>query len=235
MPDHDREAGRRQLIYGRAKGKRLSARQQHLMDALLPGLGVPLSADAAGVLDPVTLFDDVDEVRLEVGFGGGEHLAAQAKSNPRTGFIGCEPFINGVAKALVAVEEGKLPNVRLHHGDARDVLDALADDTLAAVYVLYPDPWPKAKHNKRRFIGPDTLAALARVIRPGGLLRVASDIPAYVRWTLVEIARNGAFEWTAGRPADWRNAPEGWPGTRYEAKAIREGRTPCYLDFRRRP
>ena len=228
---HDLEtaAARRQLIYGRAKGKPLSARQQALMETLLPRVAVPLDR---APLDPRTLFADAHEVHLEVGFGGGEHLIARARAAPDTGFIGCEPFINGVAKALAGIAEAGLDNVRLHHGDARDVLDALPDAALAAVDVLYPDPWPKARHHKRRFIGPDTLTALARTIRPGGRLRVVSDIPDYIRWTLVEIARDGSFAWTARQPADWRTPPPGWPGTRYEAKAIREGRAPCYLEFR---
>jgi len=222
---------RRPLIYGRAKGKALSQRQQDLFAELLPRVAFPVD----GKIDPHTVFPDAKAIHLEVGFGGGEHLAARAAAHPGTGFIGCEPFINGVAKALAAVEEGPLENVRLHHGDARDVLDALTDASLDCVYVLYPDPWPKTRHNKRRFVGPDTLASLGRVIRPGGLLRVASDIPDYIRWTLIETRKDGHFEWTARTKADWEAPPEGWPGTRYEAKAIREGRTPCYLDFVRAP
>ena len=229
-------APRRQLVYGRAKGKPLSARQQRLMETVLPRLRVPLE-DAR--FDPAALFggspeDMPRDVELEVGFGGGEHLLARAAACPEVGFIGCEPFVNGVAKAVAGIEEGGLSTIRLHHGDARDVLERLDDASLEAVHVLYPDPWPKARHHKRRFIGPDTLAVLARVVRPGGLLRVASDIPGYIRWTLIEVARDGRFAWTAERPADWRLPPPGWPGTRYEAKAIRAGRIPCYLDFRRR-
>jgi tRNA (guanine-N7-)-methyltransferase len=222
---------RRPLIYGRAKGKALSPRQQQLFDDLLPRVAFPI----AGKHDPHTVFPGADEVHLEVGFGGGEHLIARAQAAPATGFIGCEPFINGVVKALTGIEEHDLGNVRLHHGDARDALDALADASLDCVDVLYPDPWPKSRHNKRRFIGPDTLASLARAIRPGGTLRIASDIPDYIRWTLVEIRKDGHFQWTAGSKADWKTPPQGWPGTRYEAKAIREGRTPCYLEFIRRP
>lgn len=221
---------RRPLIYGRAKGKALSPRQQALFANLLPKVAFPTGAP----IDPHTVLPALSQIYLEVGFGGGEHLAAQAAGNPDTGFIGCEPFINGVAKALAAIEEHPLTNVRLHHGDARDVLDALTPASLDGAYVLYPDPWPKARHNKRRFIGPDTLSALARVIKPGGLLRVASDIPDYIRWTLVEIRKDGHFEWTATSKADWETPPKDWPGTRYEAKAIREGRTPCYLDFSRK-
>jgi tRNA (guanine-N7-)-methyltransferase len=223
---------RRPLIYGRAKGKALSRRQQQLFETLLPQVAFPLRTSASDpAIDPHTVFPELDAIHLEVGFGGGEHLVARARANPRKGFIGCEPFMNGVAKVLAAIDEEDLPNIRVHHGDARDVIDSLTDASLDRAYVLYPDPWPKARHNKRRFIGPDTLASLARVIRPGGILEVASDIPDYIRWTLAETRRDGHFLWTANSKAEWETAPQDWPGTRYEAKAIREGRTPCYLEF----
>lgn len=228
--DEGRPFTRRPLIYGRAKGKALSPRQQKLFADLLPRIAVPTDKP----LDPYTLFSDVKEVHLEIGFGGGEHLIARAAQNPGTGFIGCEPFLNGVAKTLAAIEEQSLSNVCLHHGDARDVLDALEPETLDRVYLLYPDPWPKSRQNKRRFVGGDTLTSLARVIKPGQILQVASDIPDYIQWTLREIAENGQFTQTAQSLADHDTPPPGWPGTRYEAKAIREGRTPCYLEFERR-
>ncbi len=224
---------RRPLIYGRAKGKALSPRQQSLFADLLPRVAVPVEGVAAGSLDPQSLFGRVLKIHLEVGFGGGEHLAARAAAAPETGFIGCEPFINGVAKALTGIEEGPLDNIRLHHGDARDVLDVLKSASLDLVYILYPDPWPKTRHNKRRFIGPDTLTLLARVIRPGGILRIASDIPDYIKWTDAEIAGNAQFTCLTPDAASRAIPPEGWPGTRYEAKAIREGRTPAYLEFER--
>ncbi len=234
MADKDKSEGRpftrRPLIYGRAKGKALSPRQQKLFAEVLPRIAVPTDAS----LDPYTLFSEVREVHVEIGFGGGEHLCARAAEHPEIGFIGCEPFLNGVAKTLAAVEEQKLHNVRVHHGDARDVLDALKPATLDRVYLLYPDPWPKARQNKRRFVGGDTLQSLARVIRPGKILEVASDIPDYIDWTLREIAEDGHFVETPESQASRDTPPAGWPGTRYEAKAIREGRTPCYLEFERR-
>ncbi len=200
------------------------------MAQALPLLALPVQ----GPLDPGSLFSrPLDAFVLEVGFGSGEHLAARAHRRPALGFLGCEPFINGVAALLTRIEEEKHANIRLHHGDARDVLERLPDGALAEIHVLYPDPWPKKRHWKRRFIGPETLPNLARTLKPGGLLRVASDIPGYIRWTLLQVMRQGGFSWTAERPTDWRTPPADWPGTRYEAKALREGRVPTYLDFRR--
>ncbi|MEQ8746462.1 tRNA (guanosine(46)-N7)-methyltransferase TrmB [Pyruvatibacter sp.] len=232
MAETDKKQGlpftRRPLIYGRAKGKALSPRQQKLFAGVLPRVAVPQTKP----LDPYTVFSCVCAVHLEIGFGGGEHLIARARQNPDTGFIGCEPFLNGVAKTLAAIEEHDVGNVRLHHGDARDVLDRLETASLDRVYLLYPDPWPKTRQNKRRFVGADTLESLARVIRPGGILEIASDIPDYIVWTLREIAADGHFTECAGN--DRATPPDAWPGTRYEAKALREGRTPCYLEFARR-
>jgi tRNA (guanine-N7-)-methyltransferase len=200
------------------------------MEGLLPALALP----AAGPLDPEALFGALPKgLALEVGFGGGEHLAAQAASQPDWGFLGCEPFVNGMAQALVRIETEGLANIRLHPGDARDVLERLPPASLDAVYVLFPDPWPKKRHWKRRFVGPDTVPLLAHVLKPGGALRVASDISDYVRWTLVHLMPAGFFDWQAEAPADWRLRPAAWPGTRYEAKAIRQGRCPAYLEFRR--
>ena len=225
-----RSEGRR-LLYGRRKGHGLSARQQGLIDNLLPRLAIP----ETGPLSPVALFASPRQgFALEVGFGGGEHLAAQAAAHAAWGFIGCEPFVNGMAQLLTRIEAGPLSNIRLHPGDARDVLERLPEAALDAVYVLFPDPWPKTRHWKRRFIGPDTVPLLARALKPGGLLRVASDIPDYVRWALIHLVPSGHFDWQAEAPADWRVRPADWPGTRYEAKALRAGRVPSYLEFRRR-
>jgi len=200
------------------------------MDEVLPRLAVPVSLP----LDPACLFaPDVTDYALEVGFGGGEHLRALAKAHPTRGFIGCEPFVNGMAQMVAHIEDEGIANIRLHHGDAREVLSVLPDGALCAAYVLFPDPWPKKRHWKRRFIGPDTLPELARVLKAGATLRVASDIEDYVRWSLIHIVPCGDFEWTATRPADWRIRPVDWPATRYEAKALREGRTPAYLQFAR--
>lgn len=221
---------RRRLLYGRRQGHRLSARQQGLLDDLLPRLAIPRD----GPLDPASLFTSQPKaLAFEVGFGGGEHLVAQASVHPDWGFFGCEPFVNGMAQALAHIDDSGLGNIRLHAGDARDVLERLPPASLDAVYVLFPDPWPKTRHWKRRFIGPDTVPELARVLKPGGLLRVASDISDYVRWTLIHLAPSELFEWRAEGPSDWRVRPADWPGTRYEAKALRQGRTPSYLAFRR--
>ena len=219
-------------FYGRRKGHKLKARQAALFDTLLPRLALDLSSPPPA--DLRTLFSNVDEVRLESGFGGGEHLIAEAECHPRTGFIGIEPFVNGMAKALAAIDDRKLANIRLHHGDATDILAWLPAGSLARADLLYPDPWPKRRHWKRRFVQDKSVAALARIVQPGGEFRFASDIPDYAAWTLVRLNRSPDFEWTAERADDWRKPWPGFTGTRYEAKAKREGRVPCYLIFRRR-
>ena len=201
------------------------------MESLLPRIAVP--DPSAGKLDPLALIPDTDETWLEVGFGGGEHLAWQAAQNPRVGVIGAEPFINGVAKLLVHVDEQGLENVRIHFGDARPLMEALPDASLSRIFVLHPDPWPKKRHYKRRMISPWFFEESARLLKSGGELRVASDIEDYVRWTLMHAQNAKDFEWTAMRADDWRVRPDDWPQTRYEAKSLREGRTPAYLVFRR--
>ena len=202
-----------------------------LLDILLPKLAVDLSAhpETLNALFP----DAVEEVRLEVGFGSGEHMIAEAKSNPQVGFIGVEPFVNGMAKALAAIAASCASNVRLHHGDATDVLAWLPPASLARVDLLYPDPWPKRRHWKRRFVQDVNVAAVARVLRSGGEFRFATDIADYTAWTLRHMLRSPNFEWTAERADDWRRPWAGFAGTRYENKARREGRAPCYLTFRR--
>lgn len=202
------------------------------MESLLPRIAVP--DPSAGKLDPLALIPDTDETWLEVGFGGGEHLAWQAAQNPRIGVIGAEPFINGVAKLLVHVDEQGLENVRIHFGDARPLMEALPDASLSRIFVLHPDPWPKKRHYKRRMISPWFFEESARLLKSGGELRVASDIEDYVRWTLMHAQNAKDFEWTAMRADDWRVRPDDWPQTRYEAKSLREGRTPAYLVFRRK-
>ena len=223
----------RRRVYGRRQGHRLSPRQAGLMEKRLPGLRpVP---EGSGRLDPRVLFGPgCRRFSLEIGLGGGEHLAALAQRHPDTGYIGCEPFINGVAKLLVQVEERHLDNVRIHDDDARDLLDRLEDACLDEAFLLYPDPWPKKRHAGRRFVSPENLAQLARVLKDGARLRIASDIPAYIRWTLVHVRRDGRFAWQAARPDDWRLRPSDWPPTRYESKALAAGRVPSYLTFRRR-
>ena len=223
---------KRRLIYGRRQGRPLKAGAREAFETVLPALAL----DIAKLSAPETLFPDLPKLALEIGFGGGEHLDAQAAAHPDTGFIGAEPFLNGVAKLAALVKD--LPNVAIHHGDARDVLDALADASLDKAYLLFPDPWHKLRHNKRRFVSQKNLAQLARTLKPGAIFRVASDIPDYVRWTLVEIAafnraHGETFIWQARKPEDWRIRPADWPGTRYEAKALVAGRVPAYLEFRR--
>ncbi|MCB2112123.1 MAG: tRNA (guanosine(46)-N7)-methyltransferase TrmB [Parvularculaceae bacterium] len=218
-------------LYGRSKGHALRARHQRLMDELLPRVSTP--DPQAGAIDLGALFPQASQFALEVGFGGGEHLAWQAAHAPDTGFIGAEPFINGVAKLLTLIDEQGLGNIRVLHGDARPLIDALPPARLSRIFVLHPDPWPKKRHYKRRMISPWFFQRAARLLKPGGSLRVASDIPDYVRWTLMHARRAEGFEWTAERAADWKERPADWPRTRYEAKAVREGRAPAYLEFRR--
>lgn len=219
-------------LYGRRAGHKLKPHQQHLMETFLPKIDIPLGAP--GSCDPSELFSSPQsqKIWLEIGFGGGEHLVARAGQYPDVGFIGAEFFVNGIATCLVQLEESGLSNVRLHTVDARLFLESLKPGSIDRVFLLYPDPWPKTRHNKRRFITQWSLDELARILKPGGTLQVATDIPDYCRWTLDHIRRHGAFDWTAEGPGDWLTAPEGWPGTRYEAKALRAGRTPVYLDFR---
>jgi tRNA (guanine-N7-)-methyltransferase len=218
-------------FFGRRKGHPLRARQAALFETLLPGLALDLQRPAPA--DLRVLFENVQDVRLESGFGGGEHLIAEAERNPRTGFIGIEPFVNGMAKALTSIDERKLENIRLHHGDATGVLAWLPEASLSRFDLIYPDPWPKRRHWKRRFVQDKSVAEIARILRPGGEFRFASDIPDYVVWTLVRLMRSPHFVWAAERADDWRKPWPGFTGTRYEAKAMREGRVPCYLIFQR--
>ncbi|MFN3959482.1 MAG: tRNA (guanosine(46)-N7)-methyltransferase TrmB [Parvularculaceae bacterium] len=219
-------------LYGRTKGHPLRQRQQTLVDTLLPRLATP--DPEHGPIDLKAMFPQASRIELEIGFGGGEHLAWQAAQAPDAGFIGAEPFLNGVAQLLQKIDADDLANIRIRHGDARPLLEALPAGSLARIYVLHPDPWPKRRHAKRRIISPWFFNEAARVLRAGGALRVASDIPDYVRWTLMHAQNADAFDWTAERADDWRLRPDDWPQTRYEAKARREGRPPAYLVFRRR-
>jgi tRNA (guanine-N7-)-methyltransferase len=218
--------------YGRRKGKRLSPRKDRLLKELLPALRPGLDAPAPN--DLRALFSvPVREVWLEIGFGSGEHLLWQAEQNPEIGFIGCERFVNGVAALLGGVEDRGLETVRVHDGDARDVLAWLPEGTIARAFILFPDPWPKKRQVKRRLVSPELVAALARVIAPGGELRFASDDADYAGQALLAVIRSGDFRWLAAKAADWRARPADWPGTRYERKALSEGRKPVYLSWQR--
>lgn len=222
----------RRQLHGRNKGHPLRPRQQALVETLLPTLRPPLDAPCPG--DPAVLFPrPVRALHLEIGFGGGEHLAFRAGDNPDIGFIGCEPFVNGVAKLLTEIEDRDLHNVRVHDDDARFVLDWLPAACLDTVWLLYPDPWPKKRHRKRRFLSDANLDGLARVMKPGAELRFATDIADYADRSLRLFAGRSDFVWTARRADDWRRPWQPWPGTRYEQKAMKAGRMPCYLTFRR--
>jgi tRNA (guanine-N7-)-methyltransferase len=211
--------------YGRLKTRAIKPRQAALMETLLPGLRPP-----PGPFDPRTLMPGAGEVWLEIGFGGGEHMAAQAGLHPDTLIIGAEPFQNGVASALRHIDEAHLANVRVLDGDARELMANLPDACLDRAFVLFPDPWPKTRHHKRRVIQAETVAELARLLKPGGGLRFASDVAHYVDWALALFLANPAFRWTADEASDWRKPPADHITTRYEEKRLGDC-APVFLDF----
>lgn len=219
-------------FFGRRKGHRLRPHQSELIADLLPRLDI--AAGERGPFDPAARFDrPIEQVRIEIGFGGGEHLVAEALAFPRTGFIGCEPYVNGMAKILTQIEAHDIGNIRLFAGDASDLLARLPRASLARIDLIHPDPWPKRRHWKRRFVQDATIAEMARVVRPGGEFRFVSDIADYCAWTLSHFARSPDFLWLAERADDWRNPWPGYTMTRYGRKATREGRRATYLRFRR--
>lgn len=218
-------------FFGRRKGKTLRPRQAALTESLLPSLRVnldalPASRQAHGA--------EHQDLWLEIGFGGGEHLASDAQSHPDILFIGCEPFVNGVAKLVSTIDEKQIHNILIHDGDALQILRALPEASLGRVTILYPDPWPKFGQRKRRFISPETIEQMARTLRDGEEVRFATDIDDYSGWTLARFQASESFDWNAREAKDWKTPWAGWPGTRYEAKAFREGRTPAYLTFVRK-
>jgi len=217
-------------LYGRSVGKALRTYQQHLIDDLLPRLAVP----EQGPITAPLLFGDDRPLHFEIGFGGGEHLASRADLLPDHGFIGAEPFLNGVAQALTHVSDGRLANIRLQHGDALQVLERVPDGALTMLYLLHPDPWPKARHAKRRMMNDGPLRLFARKLKPGGELRFGTDHPVYLRHALMVMQRFSDFEWLASGPKSWQQRPSGWPETRYEAKARRNGHEVWYFRYRRR-
>lgn len=220
-------AGQRRKLYGRRHGKKLKPSQQRLLAELLPRLAVPGVSlpdnPARAALPP--LFPDGRPLWLEIGFGAGEHLVAQAEAHPEVGIIGCEPYVNGVAMALARIERAGVDNARLHAGDARELIELLPDDAVVRAFLLYPDPWPKARHARRRFASRENLAALARAMPAGAELRIATDIAGYAEHTLAEAAESPGWRVAADAAEPW----VGWPGTRYEAKALAAGRRPRYL------
>jgi tRNA (guanine-N7-)-methyltransferase len=214
--------------FGRIKARPIKSRQAALLETLLPTIALDLSQP----IDLLVLKPDAAEVWLEIGFGGGEHLAAQAAAHPDILSLGAEPFLNGVASALRHIEAAMLTNVRLHAGDARDVLAALPPASLDRVFILFPDPWPKPRHHKRRLIQPDVVTELARVLKPHGRLRFATDWANYADWTLERLTQAPKLVWTAQKADDWRCAPADHVPTRYEAKKLGDI-APVYLEFKR--
>ncbi len=217
-------------LYGRSSGHKLRKGQQELVDGLLPQIAVPHD----GEVTSQRLFGDARPLHLEIGFGSGEHLAYRADLLPDHGFIGCEPFLNGVATALAHIRDQHLANVRLWRGDALEVLSRVPDAALSFLYLLHPDPWPKARHAKRRMVNDAPIDLFAAKLRPGGEFRLASDDPTYIEWALMVMQRHQhQFDWLAERPAHFLEPPGGWIETRYGAKSRREGRRPYYLRYRR--
>ena len=224
----------RVLYYGRRKGKPLTTARQNVVERLLPHLKID-ALPTGSVLDPQALFSEpMAEIWLEVGFGGGEHLAAQAENHPNVGILGAEVFLNGVASLVRHIEQKSLSNVRIYNDDVRFLLPALPDQSLSRVFVMFPDPWPKARHAKRRFIGPENLSSLARLMRAGAELRVASDHPVYIHWALEQLTAHPAFAWDVKGSQDWLNPPLDHAPTRYQLKAQKEGRKAHFFRFFRK-
>lgn len=214
-------------LYGRRQGHALRAGQAALVEELLPRIAVPED----GPLTAERLFGDARPLHVEIGFGAGEHLAGQAAAAPDTGFIGCEPFLNGVVGALGHVRDGGLDNVRIHMGDALEVVERLPDASLDRVYLLHPDPWPKARHAKRRMMNHGPLDLIAAKLKPGAEFRLGTDDPTYCRWSMMVMNQRRDFTWTAATPADFLTRPADWPETRYERKARRQGHEVWYFRY----
>ncbi|MCB1518274.1 MAG: tRNA (guanosine(46)-N7)-methyltransferase TrmB [Hyphomicrobiaceae bacterium] len=234
LPDEPLQPNEHRAFFGRRAGKRLHKGQQELMQTLLPALEIS-AGDDPGALAPRTPFADPRAPTiLEIGYGGGEHLARLASENPGTNFVGAEAFTGGIGKMLEKIDDRDIENVRLYTQDAVGLLRGLPDNALAGAYLLYPDPWPKKRHHKRRFVSPLTLDELTRTIRPGGFFRFATDIEDYANWTLAHIVRHPGFVWPHVAPLGWHVPFEGWQPTRYEEKARRQGRMKSwYLTFMR--
>ncbi len=233
-PDATGPDPHRRRLHGRRQGPKLKPNQRVRLDTLLPGIRVDVPAPG-GVLKPGNLLTPgTQALWLEIGFGGGEHLAWQAAAHPEVTHLGVEPFLNGVAKLLGEIERLGLINVRVMVDDARLLLTALPNGALNRISVLFPDPWPKARHHKRRIVDTTTVEAFARVLADGGELRIATDDADYATWILATVGANRGFVWCAASAKDWRVRPEDWPATRYESKARAAGRQPVFLRYRRR-
>jgi tRNA (guanine-N7-)-methyltransferase len=225
------DSARQGSFFGRRKGHKLRAHQADLVENLLPHLSLDITSEPAHISD---LFDPkAHELRLEIGFGGGEHLVAEAQSLAATGFIGCEPYVNGMAKILAQIEAHNIGNIRLFAGDAAELLAWLPPNALSRIDLIHPDPWPKRRHWKRRFVQDTNIRAMARVLKPSGEFRFVSDIDDYCAWTLAQLSRSPDFRWMAERADDWRKPWDGYTMTRYGRKATREGRVTSYLRFQR--
>ena len=221
-------------FHGRRRGRRLRARREELVDALLPALEISLPPDG-GAIDPPALFArTAREIWLEIGFGNGEHLVWQAQNHPEVGFVGAEPFLNGVARLLSHIAEGEVENIRIIPDDVRPFLARFPAASLGRVFILFPDPWPKARHRRRRLVNEETLDRLADVMADGAELRLATDDADYMAWMLRVGLAHPDFDWLARRPGDWRCRPDDWPPTRYEQKNRSGGKGPIFLRFRRR-
>jgi tRNA (guanine-N7-)-methyltransferase len=219
-------------FFGRRKGHKLRIHQADLIENLLPHLSIDITGPRPAGF--ATLFDPpVESVCLEIGFGGGEHLVAEALGFPHIGFIGCEPYVNGMAKILSQIEAHNIGNIKLFAGDAAELLAWAPAHSLDRIDLIHPDPWPKRRHWKRRFVQDATVATMARVLKPGGEFRFVSDIDDYCAWTLAHLSRARDFVWTAERASDWRLPWADYTTTRYGTKAEREGRRAAYLRFRR--
>jgi tRNA (guanine-N7-)-methyltransferase len=224
----------RRITHGRRRGRPLRTAQRALLESLLPGVRVATRTEG-GALDLAAVFDGAPaELWLEIGFGAGEHLAWQAARHPGVAFLGAEVFVNGISGLLREIDAGKLDNIRIYQGDGRDLLDALPARSVARAFLLFPDPWPKLRHHKRRIVQPAVLDRLAAVMSDDAELRLATDHQDYLRWMLQLITAHPAFRWLASGPRDWRERPDDWPATRYEFKALGEGRKSTYLRFVRR-
>ncbi len=220
-------------IYGRRHGKPLKKASAERFETFFPRYSIEVDENA--FLDPLTLFDhNPKNVWLEIGFGKGEHLIAQAKQNPDIGFIGCEPFVNGVSGLIDQMVKEDVHNIRIFMDDARLLMDALSANSISRAFILFPDPWRKKRHYKRRVVSPGNIAVLSKLLKPGSELRIGTDHHDYCRWILARLLENENFEWLSDGPADWHIRPPDWPATRYELKALREGRKSAYLTFRRK-